>query len=1237
VKSFRRSFILSFSILVLSGSLFSFASADITTGLAGYWTFDEGAGTTAGDSSGSNTGTLINGATWTTGNIGSGAVSLDGVDGRVDLGDISGIENVSAATWAFWTKPESLVASSIYMAKYNDNGAQVSFRIVQSNSGCGGGPDDIAIYFNSGTCAVTNSNFLSAGTWSHVAIVFDGTTTGNSNRIKIYANGVERTVSFVSTIPSSLPATASNVVLGAYSNNKGPFANGAMDDVRIYSRALSVSEISELYAYTGSGGGNPAPTAVNGVCGATNNSCTAGTLLDQADSSTQYLWQCAGSNGGSTASCSASIPAGPDTAAPIISSVATASVTSSSALISWTTDEPSDTQIEYGLTTSYGSQTTLSSSLVTSHAQTISGLSPNTTYHYRVRSKDSSNNQAVGTDQTFTTSTEAPAAPVTPASGDIVSNLSAAKRIISWNDNVGVPGGIPDRSTKCVTSACAALENAAAGYKDGTLDASALIQAALVSAPADTHVYIPAGTYLINTPINFNSTKTITDVTLRGAGPGETILKPGGWTAITAGGGGLSTERTVISGATKGATSIVVSDASGITPGKMLLLYQADDPDFYWSRWGEIDRTGQYLMVTAVNGSTVTFEDPLIWDFTLNPRFKYNLYSMVKRSGIEDLTIDADASYSGSMIKFTYTYATWVKNVELKGGTGNDMVGLYVTLRNEIRDSYFHDSFSTSDGYGILGQSGSTDRGATTGLLVENNIFSGLRHAVVLEGDGGGVLAYNYSRNIRWGSWPNYLVPDFNTNHGPHGMMLLFEGNIAAELQSDGYHGSASHQTLFRNWFSAKHTDAARTGNRIAVDLTRYSYYHNIVGNILGDPSWTPTWYEMAGMPTYPQTQSIYRLGYPNVGNNGYCQNIGEYWYSAGCTTVFKSNEGKAYGWIDTKVEDTLVRWGNYDYKNNSAQWNAGEVASGVTAPSSQSLPSSLYLSSKPSWFGSLTWPAIGPDVSGLKNDIPAKYCYDRGLMPDCLVGSGSSSSSGGGSSSTHTPSTPSSNNTPSTPSTPSFPSTIAPSVQKPAVLGYVSPSETCASSATSTYIFSSNISIGTTHKDVKILQELLNGNGYAVSLSGPGSKGRETDLYGPATQKAVQKLQSAYKVTPTGNFGSITRLVASTLPYRASSSCIATSTSPTALSTYTFTRALDVGSVGEDVRQLQSFLSALPPSTSSGQAIYPEKLVTGTFGPLTQRAVGRFQELHGLAKPGDPAYGFVGPGTRGKLNSLTR
>src|SRR3989304_5988479 len=92
-----------------------------------------------------------------------------------------------------------------------------------------------------------------------------------------------------------------------------------------------------------------------------------------------------------------------DTTAPVLSNITTGSITSSGAVITWTTDEQSTSQIEHGTTTSYGSSTTLDSTLVTSHSVSISGLSSWTTYHFMVKSQDSAGNLSVSSDLTFTT------------------------------------------------------------------------------------------------------------------------------------------------------------------------------------------------------------------------------------------------------------------------------------------------------------------------------------------------------------------------------------------------------------------------------------------------------------------------------------------------------------------------------------------------------------------------------------------------------------------------------------------------------------------------------------------------------------------------------------------------------------------------------------------------------------------------------------------------------------------
>jgi hypothetical protein len=97
--------------------------------------------------------------------------------------------------------------------------------------------------------------------------------------------------------------------------------------------------------------------------------------------------------------------AAPDTTAPVISNIS-AVVGSTSATITWDTDEASSSLVEYGLSDSYGTSTTEAdtSTRVTSHSVTLSGLTQQTTYYYRVKSNDASSNLATSIGGTFTTS-----------------------------------------------------------------------------------------------------------------------------------------------------------------------------------------------------------------------------------------------------------------------------------------------------------------------------------------------------------------------------------------------------------------------------------------------------------------------------------------------------------------------------------------------------------------------------------------------------------------------------------------------------------------------------------------------------------------------------------------------------------------------------------------------------------------------------------------------------------------
>ncbi len=98
-------------------------------------------------------------------------------------------------------------------------------------------------------------------------------------------------------------------------------------------------------------------------------------------------------------------------------------------------------QVEYGTTTAYGTLTTLNSTLVTSHAVSLSGLTINTLYHYRVHSKNSAGIESISGDATFSTNNTTDTTPPTvsltaPTAGSTLSGTVAVNATAS--DNVAV-------------------------------------------------------------------------------------------------------------------------------------------------------------------------------------------------------------------------------------------------------------------------------------------------------------------------------------------------------------------------------------------------------------------------------------------------------------------------------------------------------------------------------------------------------------------------------------------------------------------------------------------------------------------------------------------------------------------------------------------------------------------------------------------------------------------------------
>jgi len=201
-------------------------------GLAGYWKLDDGSGTTATDAStNGNTSTLTNGPTWTTGQIG-GAVSFDGSDDYVNT---TSTIDTSLYTVCSWVYPQSngLYQRIITTPSGNTHKWLLSFSDAVSNS-------QFVFSRNSGSEMGKGTGATSLNTWHHVCGVWDGTT------LSVYLDGVSKSNSVEA---GWLYGAGSGLRMGRRHDNQYPL-NGRLDEVRVYTRALSAEEIAKLYKTT---------------------------------------------------------------------------------------------------------------------------------------------------------------------------------------------------------------------------------------------------------------------------------------------------------------------------------------------------------------------------------------------------------------------------------------------------------------------------------------------------------------------------------------------------------------------------------------------------------------------------------------------------------------------------------------------------------------------------------------------------------------------------------------------------------------------------------------------------------------------------------------------------------------------------------------------------------------------------------------------------------------------------
>lgn len=241
--------------LSLSGTvkLQSSQNTQVTNGLIGMWSFN-GVDmiTNVADASGQGNPGYLEGQTSTTtvvGKVGQ-ALKFDGTNDYVKVSDNANLDGFSQATWSLWIKPTSLSGVQGVIDKRTDASTLNAYSIGLNYGGTIVSSDRFGIELsNSGSNpsgspgAAISTSYLTAGQWQHVVLVFNKDGAVNYT---FYINGVSVPIVASVDLDNTIYNSSQELIVGAVNHTATGFFNGLIDEVRIYNRALSATEVKAL-------------------------------------------------------------------------------------------------------------------------------------------------------------------------------------------------------------------------------------------------------------------------------------------------------------------------------------------------------------------------------------------------------------------------------------------------------------------------------------------------------------------------------------------------------------------------------------------------------------------------------------------------------------------------------------------------------------------------------------------------------------------------------------------------------------------------------------------------------------------------------------------------------------------------------------------------------------------------------------------------------------------------------
>jgi hypothetical protein len=590
------------------------------------------------------------------------------------------------------------------------------------------------------------------------------------------------------------------------------------------------------------------------------------------------------------------------------------------------------------------------------------------------------------------------------------SEIISPDRITAWVPGMMASGGLPARATIFRTIQ-------ASTYGNGSQDASSGIQAALDICPAGQTVMLSAGNFTVNNYLLIHS-----GITLRGAGPGVTVLKktngargrsspmqpvdpssysydpqpviiigPSRWPKVD------TASQTLTADGTKGSFSVTVSNAGVFSTGRFVLLDELSGASWQSTPTG------------FPGGAKVWRGDRVAWNMHLPVQQYQDDNGASNTTGPYD---DSPGTPPAAMSWFSRTDRPTCEIKEIASISGNS-----VTFTTPLHISYRKSHTAQLTGYSGLNtlvknagiEDLSVSGGADGQVRFENAAYSWARNIENTQWIGEGFAVDGSFRieirqsNIHDGSWPEPGGAGYAVSLANGASEVLVEDNIIinsckimvvrscgagsvfgynytddswdfdnpgwVEVGLNASHMAGPHHVLFEGNYSHNIDNDYTHGNSIYLTFFRnwlsgqrrsFTDQSNSRAIGLAFGSW---WHSFVGnVLGRPNMMSGWKYEDPAMaGNNSNWQD----------KVIWKLGyDPERWGmYADSSTLSTVLRHGNFDYVTNNIKWD-----STIT---DHALPASLYLPGKPVFFGPRTWPWVQPEGPAIVYSLPAKDRFD--------------------------------------------------------------------------------------------------------------------------------------------------------------------------------------------------------------------------------------------------------------------